>query len=196
MNEAQYIDWYDVVEAVVNGRVDGHTCPACGEGELRSSVEGSQVRLVCPACGQGFAGKLSHGRDDGAYAEADAMMRRQAAARRSATAAATAPGTPVGGVCAPGVDTLATRAGDPPPAPTPPAAMTRPEPWQWTLPAGSADVEMLAVWREVIESIHNGRQVGLRCPFCSEPLADITHQPPYVRARCGVCGEMIEGRLG
>lgn len=195
MDEAQYIDWYDVVEAVVNGRTEGHSCPACGHGELHSSVEGSRVRLVCPACGQGFDGTLAHGRDDGLYAEADAMLRRQAQRRQAAARPASAVDGPLGGVCAPGVDTLTTRADEAPPAPAAPR-IRRPEPWQWTLPANSTDVEMLAVWREVIESIHNGRQVGLRCPFCSEPLSDITHQPPYMRVRCGMCGEAFEGRLG
>jgi hypothetical protein len=77
------------------------------------------------------------------------------------------------------------------------APAERPEPWNWTLPAGTGDdVEALSQWMTAVESIHNGRTLGLSCPFCSEPLTDITHRPPYIRVACGVCGEAFEGRLG
>jgi transcription elongation factor Elf1 len=52
------------------------------------------------------------------------------------------------------------------------------------------------LWADIVESVHNGRQTGLHCPFCSEPLSDIDHTQPYVRIRCGVCGEGFEGRIG
>lgn len=198
MDEARYIDWYDVVQAVANGRTEGQVCPECGDGRLQSSVDGSRVRVRCAACGEGFEGKLAAGRDDGLYAEAAAMEKRRG--RRSGRAIEQVQPRAAliaGGVCAPAGDTeIATLTG---PRPTPAAPTAEPEqrgePWQWTLPTGSDDVQGLADWMDVVESIHNGRRVGLRCPYCSEPLDQITHQPPFIRVRCAVCGEGFEGRL-
>lgn len=207
MDEARYIDWYDVVQAVANGRQDGHACPECGESGLEATSDGVEVRVRCPACGQGFAGRLAHGRDDGFFAEADAMIARQRRGRSSS------PEAPVdrtaivaGGVCASGPDPDAMALMSTPGAALrpserretePAASPTRPDPWAWTLPAESGDdLDGLSQWMPVVESIHNGRAVGLRCPFCSEPLTDITHQPPHIRVRCGVCGEAFEGRVG
>jgi hypothetical protein len=65
------------------------------------------------------------------------------------------------------------------------------------LPSENAgDLDALMLWADIVESVHNGRQAGLRCPFCSEPLSEIDHSPPYVRIRCGVCNEGFEGRIG
>lgn len=204
MDEARYIDWYDVVQAVANGRQDGHACPECGASGLEATSDAVEVRVRCPACGEGFAGRLAHGRDDGFFAEADAMIARRQRGRASAPVDRAA--LVAGGVCASGshpdaVALMSTPGGairDGQGGSSEPAAPpTRPDPWTWTLPAeGGDDLDSLSQWMPVVESIHNGRAVGLRCPFCSEPLTDITHQPPHIRVRCAVCGEAFEGRLG
>lgn len=194
MDEARYIDWYDVVQAVANGRTEGHRCPICDEGILQGESDGRLVRVRCPACGEGFEGRLSTGRDDGLYAEAAALSdrvgRRGPVIERAVTRAAVIGG----GVCAEGPDGSAG-VSRPAPDETPAAAPRAEAPWQWTLPAGSEDVQGLADWMDVVESIHNGRRVGLRCPYCSEPLEHVEHQPPFIRVRCAVCGEGFEGRL-
>jgi len=195
MDEARYIDWYDVVQAVANGRTEGHTCPACEAGRLTGSSDGRIVRIRCAACGEGFEGRLAAGRDDGLYAEAaalsDAMNRRGPAIEQLETRATVIGG----GVCPPGPDVRAVTAEAGAPEADGDAPATRDAPWQWSLPTGSDDVQALADWMDVVESIHNGRQMGLRCPYCSEPLEQITHQPPFIRVRCAVCGEGFEGRL-
>ena len=135
----------------------------------------------------GFQGKLGHGRDDGLYAEAMAMGQRREAA----------------GATARGV-TVVEVAPAPPPAATAatPTSITAPadagdQPWQWKLSSeGAGDVDALAAWMPVVEAIHNGRRTGLRCPYCSEPLSEITAQAPFLRVTCSVCGESFEGRLG
>ncbi|MCB9534893.1 MAG: hypothetical protein H6704_01415 [Myxococcales bacterium] len=197
MDDAHLVDWYEVAEAVANGRVTGHRCPACRDGELEATQDGINVRLRCAACGMGFEGRLAHGRDDALYAEADALLNERAAAKRAAAAPAEAP-APASVDAAPAVE-----ASDAPAAsvtrtdPAPRADARAAEPWQWQLPPrGGDDVEALAVWMGVVEAVHNGRQTGLRCPFCSEPLTDITSRPPFLRVVCGVCGESFEGRLG
>ncbi len=199
MDEARYIDWYEVVQAVANGRSEGQSCPECGDGRLQSSTDGVTVRVRCAACGEGFEGKLAAGRDDGLYAEAAAMQARAERRRGRAIEQVTPRAALIaGGVCAPADDaevaTLTGATGSATPAPTEPAAEAQ-EPWAWTLPTGSDDVQGLADWMDVVESIHNGRRVGLRCPYCSEPLDQITHQPPFIRVRCAVCGEGFEGRI-
>lgn len=216
MDEARYIDWYDVVQAVANGRSDGHACPECGASGLESSADGVTVRVRCPACGQGFSGRLAHGRDDALHAEAAALVERGRRGDRTDAERTEADRAAVvaGGLCATGpeigeVALTATVLAAPPATPNrstpvaPPARASatapveRPEPWNWTLPAGTGDdVEALSQWMTAVESIHNGRTLGLSCPFCSEPLTDITHRPPYIRVACGVCGEAFEGRLG
>lgn len=190
MDDADLIDWYDIVEAVANGRLSGHRCPACQDGELSAQVEGSNVTIRCQACSMGFQGRLAHGRDDGFYAEAVAMEERaKAKALEGQSTLAEEP-------------TLAEQPTDAEATQETPALApehTRPEPWSWELPApgsGEVDVEALSVWMPIIEAVHNGRRSGLNCPFCSEPLADITVQRPYIRVRCGVCNEAFEGRLG
>jgi len=199
MSEARYIDWYDVVQAVANGRTEGHTCPVCESGRLQSAVDLAEVRVWCPACGEGFTGRLKAGRDDALYAEAAAMEARKAAKRTGTPIERTA--IVAGGLCAPlpGVDAAALTPGVTmmeTPARTTSAPADDGEPWRWTLPPGTDDVQGLADWMDVVESIHNGRSVGLKCPYCSEPLDDITHRAPFVRVRCAVCGEGFEGRLG
>jgi len=174
VNEADYIDWYEVAEAVANGRLTGHVCPKCGGGPLDASTEGANVRMRCPDCSMGFEGRLAYGRDDGLYAEAAALSKKK-------TAEPEAPEPPL-------ATTEAPEAG--------PAPERRGEPWEWQLPAGG-DEEGLAVWMPVVEAIYNGRRTGLRCPFCSEALDDgITVQAPHFRVVCAVCSEGFEGRLG
>lgn len=203
MDEARYIDWYDVVQAVANGRSDGHACPECGAGGLEATTDGVTVRVRCPACGQGFQGRLAHGRDDALHAEAAAIVER-GARRRPAERAPDRAAIVAGGLCATGpaigelaLATTTLAPGEAPRVEPRAPSEERPEPWSWTLPAGTGDdVEALSQWMTVVEAVHNGRAVGLRCPFCSEPLTDITHRPPYIRVHCGVCGEAFEGRLG
>ncbi len=197
MDEARYIDWYDVVQAVANGRTEGHLCPACESGRLEGRSDGTTVRIRCASCGEGFEGRLAAGRDDGLYAEAaalsDAMNRRGPTIDRLETRSAVM-GGPLGGVCAPGPDAVARTVTEPA-APAESGPRRADEAWNWTLPAGSGDVQGLADWMDVVESIYNGRRVGLRCPYCSEPLEQIEHRAPFIRVRCAVCGEGFEGRL-
>jgi ribosomal protein S27E len=189
MDEERLIDWYGVVEAVANGRRDNHACPECGHQPLETSGSGSRVRVHCPGCGQGFEGALGYGRDDGLYAEADALIARQATARRPIPEPAeAAEGTAVAAPSAPGPSA---------PARAPDSARTRPAPWGWSLPAGAGadDLDALSVWMEVVTALHNGRRTGLRCPYCSEQLTDIVVQDPHLRVRCHVCGETFEGAV-
>ena len=183
MDEARYVDWQPIVDDVVHGRVNNHRCPECREGMLEGSSDGVTVRVRCPRCGVGFEGRLGYGRDDGGYAEADRIMQAwedRRAAKRAGTVAAEAPG----------VQALEEAA-----APAAPPA--REERWEWALPhgRGTADEEALAAWMPIVEQVHNGRRSDLACPFCSEPLADITVRSPYLRVRCTVCGETFEGRV-
>jgi ribosomal protein L37AE/L43A len=197
VDEARFIDWYPIVQAVSNGRLTGHMCPECQGGPLESTSDGINVRMRCPDCSQGFEGKLAHGRDDALLAEADAMIARRTAKEG---AQATQRRAPIDAVCAPAVGSPGTTVTG---LPTPQRAPTRtperrPEPWRWSLPSenNSADVEALSAWMEVVHAIHNGRRTGLRCPFCSEPLGDgINVRPPYIRVLCTVCGETFEGRV-
>ncbi len=199
MDEARYIDWYPVVDAVANGKVDNHPCPECHGGPLAASSDGVTVRLVCPACGMGFEGRLAHGRDDGFYAEADRIMAAWAARKQPGAAAQPAadgqPAAPQAAEPAPGEPAAAAAPPITRSEPAPPAAE---EPWDWDLPPGQGrnDEEALSAWMPVIEAVHNGRRVGLVCPFCSEPLEDFTVRSPYLRVRCMVCGETFEGRIG
>ena len=57
-DEAQLTYWLDVLEEIVNGRTEGHSCPFCGSGILSVEVEGSRVRAQCPSCGKFFEGRL------------------------------------------------------------------------------------------------------------------------------------------
>ncbi len=190
MDESRLIDWYEVVEAVANGRLTGHACPMCGARPLETSKQGANVRVRCPRCGEGFEGALGYGRDDGLYAEADALMKRQAEAKKGAPAVE-APQTTAPPVPAP------TTAPPPATSPAPPAAEPqRDEDWSWRLPASSgADYDGLATWMDLVEAVMNGRRSGLRCPFCSEPLDDVFYDDPHVRIHCRMCGEAFEGRV-
>lgn len=199
MDEARYIDWYDVVQAVANGRTEGHLCPACETGRLQGSSDGRMVRIRCASCGEGFEGRLAAGRDDGLYAEAAALseaMNRRGRKGPIIEQVATRAAVIAGGVCAPGPDAEARAlTGDPSTGPAEAVEQRNDEAWQWSLPSGSDDVQGLADWMDVVESIHNGRRMNLRCPYCSEPLDHIEHRPPFIRVRCAVCGEGFEGRL-
>ncbi len=194
MNEEDLIDWHDVIEAIANGRLTGHRCPACGEGTLETSADGVSVTARCPECGQGFGGKLAYGRDDALYAEADRLLAAQSERAKNTGSLATGAAS-----LSPGAQTVET----------PQVAETRSEttrsiatqapergPWEWQLPAGSSEGDGYAIWAEIVEAIYNGRRSGLKCPLCSEPLEDITVRRPYLRARCGICGEGFEGKVG
>lgn len=193
MDESKLIDWYEVVEAVANGRTTGLVCPECGQSGLEAQNDRGTVRVRCPGCNEGFEGRLGSGRDDAFYAEADAMLERQRAARRSPLPTASTPDPAPQPAVAPAPGVAPTAQAEPEPEPAP----SRPEPWTWELPAESQnDWDGYAVWAEVVESIYNGRRTGLICPLCSESLEDIRVEDPYIRVRCRVCGEGFEGRLG
>jgi transcription elongation factor Elf1 len=198
MDEDQLVDWYEVVQQVANGRTDGHTCPVCNEGQLTASLELYRITVRCSSCGQGFTGNLAQGRDDALYAEAIAM--EQAAAARASGESSESNVDPASSSVASTtvVECDDSTESDPPdPTTTTPQGEGESAPWAWKLaPKGGEDLDALAVWMDVVESVHNGRRVGLNCPYCSEPLHDITVQPPHVRVRCAVCGEAFEGRLG
>lgn len=182
MDEADLIDWYDVVEAAANGQLAGRACPKCGKRRLGASQQGSWLRIRCGDCGEGFEGRMGGARDDGFMAEAGELMRRQA------RAAAPQP-TTVSSDATPGPPAGVTRT-----EPTPRA--TRDEPWTWQLSTeNSSDLDGLSLWMDIVQAVHNGRRTGLLCPFCSEPLTEITVQDPYVRIRCGQCSEGFEGRV-
>lgn len=194
MNDEDLIDWHDVIEAVANGKLTGHRCPACGTGVLQTSSDGVSVQARCPECGQGFGGKLAYGRDDGLYAEADRILAAQAAARSPGQISSPIPSPePTGTADVAAVEDYDNKAvsGRVVPEVTPERG-----PWEWQLPAGSADPDGYVIWAEIVEAIYNGRRSGLKCPLCSEPLEDITVRRPYLRAKCGVCGEGFEGKVG
>jgi len=207
MDESRLIDWYEVLEQVANGRFTGHACPLCGARPLETAADGVTVRVRCPSCGEGFEGRMGHGRDDAFFAEAqaDAARRRVAAAPKPDEAPPPGSASPVVSANRAGATTAReaprprTAAGrllaaneNEPGAPPP-----QKKPWSWSLPTENAgDLDALMLWADIVESVHNGRQAGLRCPFCSEPLSQIDHSPPYVRIRCGVCNEGFEGRIG
>jgi transcription elongation factor Elf1 len=189
MDEADLIDWYDVVEAAANGQLANSACPKCGKRRLATSQQGSWMRIRCGDCGEGFEGRMNGARDDAFMAEADALMRRteRPAAVASSAASPTSPATPAA-TPQPGVTRY-----DPPAA----APAGRGEPWSWQLPAESGnDLDGLSLWMDTVQAVHNGRRTGLSCPFCSEPLSEITARDPFVRIRCGQCGEGFEGRIG
>ncbi len=182
MDEADLIDWYDVVEAAANGQLATRACPKCGKRRLSTHQRGSWMRIRCEDCGEGFEGRMNGARDDAFMAEADAMLRRA-----EAPAVASTPSVPV-----PTTPSSVTRYDPPAPAPE-----RRGEPWSWQLPAESGnDLDGLSLWMDTVQAVHNGRLTGLSCPFCSEPLSEITVRDPFVRIRCGQCGEGFEGRIG
>lgn len=210
MDEARYVDWQPIVDDVVNGRVNNHRCPECREGMLEGSSDGVTVRVRCPRCGVGFEGRLGYGRDDGMYAEADRIMkawedRRKAKAGALAGASSPAPGAQVSEVQAGTAEPSTAEAStaqqvspaERPPATRPAPAPQREERWEWELPFGQGgrDEDALSAWMPIVEQVHNGRRTNLACPFCSEPLTDITARSPYLRVRCTVCGETFEGRV-
>lgn len=199
MDEEQLVDWYEVVQQVANGRTEGHACPVCQGGQLEANLEHHRVTVRCPTCGEGFVGSLAHGRDDAFFAAAIEMEKAHGTSDAPQQAQVEEGDPSAGSLEA----TAVVECDDMPAqnAPEPTSVVTEapgdPEPWAWKLsPSRSEDLDALAVWMDVVESIHNGRRVGLNCPYCSEPLHDITVQPPHVRVRCTVCGEAFEGRLG
>jgi len=47
-----------IVDEVIAGRLEGHTCPSCIEGELDCTFDGTTIRISCPKCGKYFEGVL------------------------------------------------------------------------------------------------------------------------------------------
>ena len=47
-----------VLDDVVNGRTEGHTCPFCNEGTLSCSFEDGVVIIECPHCRKRVEGIL------------------------------------------------------------------------------------------------------------------------------------------
>jgi len=49
-----YLDWYDIIEAVYNGRKDGHHCPFCHDGIVQVEAEKGteRIHLQCQSCGK------------------------------------------------------------------------------------------------------------------------------------------------
>ena len=197
MDESKLIDWYDVAEAVANGRLEGHVCPLCGASPLQAQRDGANVRVRCASCGEGVEGRLAHGRDDAFDAEVAAMERRRAA---SCVPQSPRDGPP-GGVCA-SIDELpnaesSTHSEPPSRSQQPDDGGSSRGAWQWQLPSrGGNDWEGYAMWAETVEAVYNGRRTGLLCPFCSEALDNIVFDDPHLRVSCAVCGEGFEGRIG
>lgn len=184
MDESALIDWYDVVEGVANGRMTGHVCPMCHASQVNAEVDGRTVRARCGACNAYVEGRLKHGRDD-AYDAGDRELPLRRHGKRDP---------------APhdiGLRRIPLRKNAKPvaKAPTAKAPAERVD-WEWKLPAGAGSVEGMSIWMDIITAIHNGRLSNHRCPFCSEPLTDITTQRPFIRVRCEQCGEGFEGRVG
>ncbi len=57
-DEALLTYWMDVLEEVVNGQLDGHTCPFCGFNPITVEVKGGQIHIKCTSCGQFFEGRV------------------------------------------------------------------------------------------------------------------------------------------
>ena len=189
MDESALIDWYDVVEGVANGRMTGHVCPICHASQVNAEVEGRVVRARCGACNAHVEGRLKHGRDD-AYDAGDRELPLRRHAKRNP------PPHDIGLRRIPLRKKPGEAATPEAATPNPPAKVPERPDWEWQLPAGAGDVEGLSIWMDIITAIHNGRSKDHRCPFCSEPLVDITAQRPFIRVRCGQCGEGFEGRIG
>ena len=62
MGEVDYealSEYQDILEEVLNGRTEGHRCPACGKGIINAIVEEDvRVRLECPNCGKYVEARL------------------------------------------------------------------------------------------------------------------------------------------
>ena len=52
------VDWYDVLEEVVAGRLNGHRCPYCDEVGLEVEKDEAYVKIKCNNCGKTFEGRL------------------------------------------------------------------------------------------------------------------------------------------
>ncbi len=48
-----------IIDEVIAGRVEGHHCPACREGELECRFDGTRITISCPNCGKFFEGELA-----------------------------------------------------------------------------------------------------------------------------------------
>ena len=62
MHESQsdeYAQLQDVLDEILSGRTEGHSCPFCGGGPLKVPLfdEGG-IRVECPSCGKFFEGKF------------------------------------------------------------------------------------------------------------------------------------------
>lgn len=61
MSEHDYEElsmWQDILDEVLAGRTDNHTCPFCGKKEVEASTEQGQVRVQCLACGKYVEGMM------------------------------------------------------------------------------------------------------------------------------------------
>jgi ribosomal protein S27E len=59
-DELEAMDRYQsIIQEVLAGRMDGHKCPYCGQGELEIMFDGSKMRIQCPNCGRFFEGMLA-----------------------------------------------------------------------------------------------------------------------------------------
>jgi len=54
-----YSLYEDIINEVMAGRVDGHKCPSCGDGELECTVDEARLLVSCPKCGRYFEGMLA-----------------------------------------------------------------------------------------------------------------------------------------
>lgn len=51
--------YQDIIHEVLAGRLEGHKCPYCGEGDLECESDGLYVRIRCLKCGRFFEGMLA-----------------------------------------------------------------------------------------------------------------------------------------
>ena len=49
----------EILQEVLSGRVEGHKCPFCIEGDLECSADDMKVRVRCLKCGRFFEGSLA-----------------------------------------------------------------------------------------------------------------------------------------
>jgi uncharacterized protein (DUF983 family) len=48
-----------VIQEVIAGRIEGHKCPFCREGDLECTFDGLNIKIVCKNCGKFFEGMLA-----------------------------------------------------------------------------------------------------------------------------------------
>ena len=55
---AELMIWQDILDQVINGRLDGHMCPFCHESTVKAEADEAYVKVVCEGCGKWFEGYL------------------------------------------------------------------------------------------------------------------------------------------